>query len=67
MLEVKIDPVTTGVAFNVIAAVYTVDGEGNPVPAGTVVNIVLGIPDGKGGIVDWAPPPGQTVMPVETP
>ena len=58
---VKIDPTTTGVAFRVIATVDTVDGDGNPVPAGTQTNTIIGEPDGKGGIVGWAPPDGYRV------
>ena len=61
MAPVEIDPVTTGIAFSVIATVDTVDGDGNPVPVGTVVNTVLGVPDGKGGIVGWAAPEGYHV------
>jgi hypothetical protein len=58
---VKIDPTTNGVPFRVIAAVDTVDGDGNPVKAGTVTNEIVGVPDGKGGIVGWAPEPGYRV------
>ena len=59
--SVKIDPTTNGVPFRVIAAVDTVDGDGNPVEAGTIVNTVLGMPDGEGGVVGWAPPEGYHV------
>lgn len=58
---VKIDPTTTGVAFSVIATVDTVDGDGNKVPAGTIVNTVVGVPDGNGGIVGWTAPEGYHV------
>ena len=61
MAPVKIDPATTGVPFNVIATADTVDGEGNPIKAGTVVNTVLGVSDGKGGIVGWEPEPGYRI------
>lgn len=63
---IQIDTSNTGSVFNIVATVDTVDGEGNPVPAGTVLYPIVGIPDGHGGVVDWAPPEGCHLEPVLT-
>lgn len=48
--------------FNVVTTVDTVDEEGNPVPAGTVVNHIVGEPDGNGGVKNWTPPDGTKAV-----
>ena len=57
------------VAFNLIATVdFSEDvGDGTTVQhkAGEVVNVILGYPDGNGGLKGWTPPPNVKVQQVD--